>query len=80
LRFGRALVMRAVEGGSVAEIAAELKVCPAKVRKWWHRFGEAGAEGLLDEPRPGQPRKLSNTYMRLFRQEKPQITFVNRSP
>ncbi len=59
----RILVMRAVEGGSVAGIAAELKVCPAKVRKWWHRFGEAGAERLLDEPRPGQPRKLSDAQI-----------------
>jgi transposase len=54
------IVVRAVEGGSVAAIAAELKVCAATVRKWWHRFGEAGADGLLDEPRPGQPRKVTD--------------------
>jgi hypothetical protein len=26
----------------------------------WHRFDEQGLDGLLDEPRPGQPRKLSD--------------------
>jgi transposase len=54
------IVVRAVEGGSVAGIAAELKVCAATVRKWWRRFGEAGVDGLLDEPRPGQPRKVTD--------------------
>jgi len=33
------------------------------VRKWWRRFGEAGVDGLLDEPRPGQPRKLSDAQI-----------------
>src|SRR6202046_5143922 len=57
------IVVRAAEGRSAAWIAAELKVCPATVRKWWHRFGEAGVGGLLDEPRPGQPRKLSDAQI-----------------
>ena len=57
------IVVRAAEGGSAAIIAAELKICPATVRKWWHRFNEAGVDGLLDEPRPGQPRKLSDAQI-----------------
>jgi transposase len=57
------IVVHAAEGGSVAGIAAELKTCPATVRKWWHRFGESGVDGLLDEPRPGQPRKLSDSQI-----------------
>jgi transposase len=40
-----------------------LKVCPATVRKWWYRFGDAGVDGLLDESRPGQPRKLSDAQI-----------------
>jgi transposase len=56
-------VVRAAEGGSVAAIAGELRICPATVRKWWHRFDEAGVDGLLDEPRPGQPRKLSDAQI-----------------
>ena len=54
------IVVRAAEGGSVTAIAGELRICPATVRKWWRRFDEAGVDGLMDEPRPGQPRKLSD--------------------
>ena len=54
------IVVLAAEGGSAAGIAAELKVCAATVRKWWHRFAEVGEDGLLDEPRPGQPRKVTD--------------------
>ena len=57
------IVVRAAEGGSVAGIAGELRICPAAVRKWWHRFDEAGVDGLLDEPRPGQPGKLSDAQI-----------------
>jgi transposase len=53
----------AVDGGAVAAIAVESKTCAKTVRKWWHRFGEAGVDGLLDEPRPGQPRKLSDAQI-----------------
>jgi len=34
--------------------------CIQTVSKWWRRFDEQGLDGLLDEPRPGQPRKLSD--------------------
>ncbi len=54
------IVVLAAEGGSAVGIAAELKVCAATVRKWWHRFAEVGVDGLLDEPRPGQPRKVTD--------------------
>ena len=57
------IVARAAAGGSAAAVAAELKVCPATVRKWWHRFHQAGVDGLLDEPRPGQPRKLPDAQI-----------------
>jgi transposase len=57
------IVVLAAKGGTVAGIAVELKACPATVRKWWHRFSEAGVDGLLDEARPGQPRKLSDAQI-----------------
>ena len=57
------IVVRAAAGGSAAAVAAELKVCSATVRKWCHRFLQAGVDGLLDEPRPGQPRKLSDAQI-----------------
>ncbi len=54
------IVMRAAEGGSVAAIAGEVGICPAMVRKWWHRFDAAGSMACSNEPRPGQPRKRSD--------------------
>jgi transposase len=35
------------------------------VGKWRQRFLEAGLDGLLDEPRPGTPRKLSDRQVEL---------------
>jgi transposase len=60
LKLRSRMVVRAAEGRSAAGIAAELKVCVATVRKWWRRFNQAGVAGLLDEPRPGQPRKITD--------------------
>ncbi len=57
------IVLRASAGVKPSAIASELKICLHTVRKWWHRFGERGADGLLDEPRPGQPRKLSDAQI-----------------
>ena len=33
--------------------------------KWQQRFLQAGLDGLLDEPRPGTPRKLSDQQVEL---------------
>jgi transposase len=57
------IVLRAADGQTVAAIAAETQASAQTVRKWWHRFTEQGMEGLLDEPRPGQPRKLSDAQI-----------------
>lgn len=57
------MVLRASEGLTATAIAAELQVCLQTVSKWWRRFEEQGLDGLLDEPRPGQPRKLSDTQI-----------------
>jgi len=54
------IVLRASEGLTATAIAAEVQVCIQTVSKWWRRFDEQGLDGLLDEPRPGQPRKLSD--------------------
>jgi transposase len=54
------IVLRASEGLTATAIAAEVHVCIQTVSKWWRRFDEQGLDGLLDEPRPGQPRKLSD--------------------
>jgi transposase len=41
-------------------VAARLKVTMPTVGKWRKRFIEKRLDGLLDEPRPGAPRKISD--------------------
>jgi transposase len=57
------IVLRASEGRTATTTAAEMHVCIPTVSKWWRRFDEQGLDGLLDEPRPGQPRKLSDAQI-----------------
>lgn len=57
------IVLRAGEGLDSVQIARELGVHPDTTRKWRGRFVERGVDGLLDEPRPGQPRKLTDTQI-----------------
>ena len=54
------IVLRASTGVTATAIAADLSVCIQTVSKWWRRYAGSGPDGLLDEPRPGQPRKLSD--------------------
>jgi transposase len=57
------IVLRASDGLTATAIAAEVQACIQTVSKWWRRFDEQGLDGLLDEPRPGQPRKLSDAQI-----------------
>ena len=57
------IVLRAAEGVDSTQIAHELRVCADTARKWRRRFVEQGMDGLLDEPRPGQPRKLGDAQI-----------------
>ena len=59
---GVALPHRAGRGGGPAnqDIAAELGCNPVTVGKWRTRFAAKRLDGLLDEPRPGQPRKITD--------------------
>jgi transposase len=41
-------------------VAARERVTPQTVGKWRRRFVEHGLDGLLDEPRPGVPRKIDD--------------------
>jgi transposase len=50
------------DGASVAELADRLGCHPKTVYKWLHRFNDAhGLDGLADLPRPGLPRRLTET-------------------
>jgi transposase len=54
------IVLACAEGVPNKEVAARLGVTPQMVGKWRARFVAARLEGLADEPRPGQPRKITD--------------------
>jgi transposase len=49
------MVLKASEGASLIQIAAELEVDPRTVESWLRRFNEQGLAGLQDRPRSGRP-------------------------
>lgn len=53
------MVLLSAQRRTVPEIAAIFNVSHATVRAWLRRFEAAGPAGLLDEPRPGRPRKVT---------------------
>jgi transposase len=54
------IVLGSEQGMSNAAIAARLRLTAATVGKWRRRFVESRLEGLLDEPRVGAPRKITD--------------------
>jgi transposase len=53
------VILLCAAGRSNTETAAELHITIQTVGKWRQRFIEKRLDGLLDEPRPGTPRRLS---------------------
>ncbi len=54
------IVLRCADGCANQKVAAELRITNNTVGKWRSRFLERGLAGLLDEPRCGAPRTISD--------------------
>jgi transposase len=54
------IILACAEGNPNGIVAQQMRVRQQTVSKWRSRFLNKGLEGLLDEPRPGTPRKVSD--------------------
>lgn len=54
------IVLAAADGQANTAIAADLRITLPTVGKWRQRFLEHRLDGLMDEPRPGAPRTITD--------------------
>ena len=54
------IVLACASGDSNTRVAARLNTTGTTVGKWRERFRQRGLDGLLDEPRPGAPRTVTD--------------------
>jgi transposase len=54
------IVLACAQGKDNVAVAAQERVSAATVGRWRRRFVERRLDGLVDEPRPGQPRKITD--------------------
>jgi transposase len=54
------IVLECAEGLPNQEVAYRLRVHAVTVGKWRARFAKQRIDGLLDEPRPGAPRSITD--------------------
>jgi transposase len=60
LAFRARLILACAEGGHDTEIGARVGANRTTVGKWRRRYLAKGTDGLLDEPRPGTPRTITD--------------------
>jgi transposase len=54
------IVLACAAGQTNLDVAKHLRITPQTVSKWRARFVTRRLDGLLDEPRPGAPRRISD--------------------
>ena len=54
------IILACSEGRTNSQAASELRLTPQTIGKWRSRFLQKRLDGLLDEPRPGTSRRLSD--------------------
>src|SRR2546426_1072718 len=57
------IILLCAAGASNTEVGAKLGVTKQIVGKWRSRFLEKRLDGLLDEPRPGAPRRVTDAQV-----------------
>src|SRR5215831_11699237 len=57
------IVLQCAEGLANDKVAQKLRVTRPTVGKWRERFCTSRLEGLLDEPRPGAPRSITDAQV-----------------
>ena len=57
------IVLGCATGLESRQVARQLRLTDQTVCKWRSRFGASRLEGLVDEPRPGTPRKITDTQV-----------------
>lgn len=57
------IVLGCADGFDNRQVARQLRITDQTVCKWRERFRTARLEGLVDEPRPGAPRTISDAQV-----------------
>jgi len=57
------VILACAEGRSNTAVGSALQLCKQTVGKWRRRFVVKRLDGLLDEPRPGAPRRISDAQV-----------------
>ena len=74
------IVLGCDTGESNQAVAAKLQITAATVGKWRERFLGRRLEGLLDEPRPGAPRSITDAKVEAVVTETRESMPANSTP